>query len=125
MLRAKIAAVPLMLLLSAPAGADDRIVAKDASKPAVFQNEVRVNVSMNFFVPANFDDSDAVAKAQERARKMLYQSGSQECDLLRATIADDCRLERINVNVSMVPNYRQQGQGLNATGNFGYRITLK
>lgn len=125
MLRSSIAAVPLMLLLSASAGADERVIVKPGPKSGVFQKEVRVNVSMNFFVPAKLDDSDAVAKAQERARRMLYQSGSQECDLLRATIADDCRLERINVNVRMMPNYRQQGSGLNATGNFGYRITLK
>jgi hypothetical protein len=25
----------------------------------------------------------------------------------------------------MMPNYRQQGPGLTANGNFGYRITLK
>lgn len=125
MLRVSIAAVPLMLLLSASAGAQDRPLVKPGSRPPVFQKEVRVNVSMNFFVPAQLDDSDAVAKAQERARRMLYESGSKECDLLRATIADGCRLERINVNVRTMPNYRQQGSGLNATGNFGYRITLK
>jgi hypothetical protein len=66
-----------------------------------------------------------VAEAQKRARRMLYESASQECDLLRKAIASECRLERINVNVRMTPNYRRQGQGLNANGNFSYRITLK
>jgi len=125
MLRPAILAVPLMLLLSASAGAQDRPLIKSGPHPPVFQKEVQVNVSMTFFVPAQLDDGDAVAKAQERARLMLYRSGSKECDLLRATIAGECRLERINVNVRMTPSYRQQGQGLTASGNFNYRITLK
>ncbi len=125
MLRPAIVAVPLMLLLSTSARADERVIINPSSRPTAFKSEVHVNVSMNFFVPAKLDDSDAVAKAQERARKILYQSGSKECELLRATIASDCRLERINVNVRMTPSYRQQGQGLNANGSFSYRITLK
>ena len=125
MLRPAILAVPLMLLLSATSTADERVIVEHGSKPAAFKSEVHVNVSMTFFVPAQLDDSDAVAKAQERARLMLYQSGSKECELLRTTIAGECRLERINVNVRMTPSYRQQGQGLTASGNFNYRITLK
>ncbi len=124
MLRPAIVAISLMLL-SASVAADERVVVNSGNRPAAFKSEVQVNVNMNFFMPADLDDSDAVAKAQERARKMLYESGSKECDLLRATIASDCRLERINVNVRTIPNYRQQGQGLNASGNFSYRIGLK
>jgi hypothetical protein len=114
-----------MLLLSASAGADQRVIIDPGRKPAAFNSEVRVNVSLNFFVPVPLDNTDALAKAQERARRMLYESGSKECELLQATIAGECRLEGISVNVRMNRSYGQQGPGLNASGNFNYRITLK
>lgn len=125
MLRPAIVAVPLMLLLSASASAGDRIVIEQGARPSAFKSEVQVNVSVSFFAPASVDDSEASVKAQQRARRMLYESASKECDLLRATIATDCRLQRININVRTRPGYGRQAPGLNATGNFSYRITLK
>ncbi len=125
MLRPLILAVPLMLLASASASAGERIIIDHGPRPSAFKSEVRVNVSINFFVPAPLDDSDAAVKAQERARRMLYESAGKECGLLRAAIASECRLEGINVNVRTNPSYGQQKQGLNVGGNFNYRITLK
>jgi hypothetical protein len=45
-----------------------------------------------------------------------------ECELLENTIAADCRLESVTVNLN-----RQAGQieGFNVTGQLGFRITLK
>jgi hypothetical protein len=62
-------------------------------------------------------------QAQERARKALYDSASRECDVLRAAIAAECRLESINVNINR--NYGQQQEGFNVNGNFGYRVIMK
>jgi hypothetical protein len=125
MLRPAIVAVPLMLLVSVSARAGERIVIDHGPRPSVFKSDVRVNVSVNFFVPAPLDDSEASMKAQAHARRMLYESAGKECDLLRATIASECRLEAINVSMRMTPGYGQQQPRLNASGNFNYRINLK
>jgi len=125
MLRRFSLVLPFMMLVSVTASADEQIIRGRGTGMSAFKNEVRVNVSMSFFVPTSSDDSDALAKVQERVRRTLYESGSKECELLRATIADECRLQGINVNVRMNRSYGQQAQGLNASGNFDYRITLK
>ena len=125
MLRSAFAAVPLMLLVSASAAAGERIVIDHGPATSAFKSDVRVRVSMSFFVPAPLDDSDASMKAQEHARRMLYESAGKECDMLRATIASDCRLEGINISMRMTPGYGNQQPRLSASGNFNYRISLK
>jgi hypothetical protein len=125
MLRPAIIVIPLLLLVSVSARAGERIVIDHDPHPSIFKSDVRVNVNMNFFVPAPLDDSDASMKAQAHARRMLYESAGKECDLLRATIASECRLEGINVSMRITPGYGQQQPGLNASGNFNYHINLK
>jgi hypothetical protein len=92
---------------------------------------VRVSLSINMFVPAADDDSAQALKAQEDGRKMIYEAASHECDLIRATIASDCRLESININVQRVPanpnfnpNFAQRA-GYNINGSMNYRIGVK
>jgi hypothetical protein len=87
-------------------------------------SQVRVQVRVTFFVPGTVDDSDASFKAQEQARRKLYESAARECGVLRATIAAQCRIESINLSVSRYHGNRQ-GEGFNATGNFNFRVTLK
>jgi hypothetical protein len=125
MLRQALVAVPLMLLVSASATAGERAMIEHGPRPSAFKSQVRVNVSMSLIVPAPLDDSSASMKAQENARRMLYESAGKECDLLRATIAGECRLEGINVSLRTSPSYGQQPAGLNASGNFTYLISLK
>ena len=125
MLRPVLVAVSLMLLMSASAGAGERIVIDHGPRTTAIKSEVRVRVSMSLFVPTSLDDSDASMKAQEHARRMLYESAGKECDMLRATIASECRLEGINVSMQMTRGYGQRQPGLNASGNFNYRISLK
>jgi hypothetical protein len=86
--------------------------------------QVRVQVRVTLFVPGPVDDSDASFKAQEQARRKLYESAARECGVLHATIAAQCRIESINLSVSRYHN-GQQGEGFNATGNFNFRVTLK
>lgn len=125
MFRLVVLAIPLMLPMSVSAIAGDRVTVEHAPTAAAFKNEVRVRVSMSFNAPAAADDSEASVKARERARRMLYESAGKECDVLRAMIASECRLEGININVRTNRRYGQQAQGLNASGNFSYRINLK
>ncbi len=106
--------------------------AANAQQPAVRASipnmahggEVRVQVRVTFFVPGTVDDSDASFKAQEQARRKLYESAARECGVLRAAIAAQCRIELINLSVSRFFG-GQQGEGFNATGNFNFRVTLK
>ena len=125
MLRPVLVAVSLMLLMSASAGAGERIVIDHGPRTTAIKSEVRVRVSMSLFVPTSLDDSDVSMKAQEHARRILYESAGKECDMLRATIAGECRLEGINVSMQMTRGYGQRQPRLNASGNFNYRISLK
>ncbi len=86
--------------------------------------DVRVQVRVTFFVPGTVDDSEASIKAQEQARRRLYESAARECEVLRAAIASQCRIESINLSTSRYFG-GQQGEGFNATGNFNFRVTLK
>jgi hypothetical protein len=83
--------------------------------------QVRVNIGINMFVPAA---GGLTIATQEGIRRQIYDLASKECAVLRDTIADDCRMEGINVNVN-----RQHGQqpveGFNVNANVNYRITLK
>lgn len=67
---------------------------------------------------------DAAVKAQENARRVLYDSAGRECELLKAVIASECRLESVNVNMNRTYG-NQQPEGFNANGSFAYRVMLK
>lgn len=90
--------------------------------------QVRVSLGINMFMPASGDDSAQSLKAQEDGRKLIYEAASHECELLRATIASDCQLEAINLNVQHVnanQNFNQKADGYNINGNMNYRIVTK
>ena len=88
------------------------------------KGEIRVLVNIGFFVPGLVNGSEASLKAQEDARSALYHSAARECEVLKAAIATECRIESVNVNINR--NYGQpQNEGFTANGNFGYKVTLK
>jgi hypothetical protein len=112
------------VLFAAPAMAQNVFIQSHAGSAPGAKGDIRVNVGMSFFVVAPTDDSEAAVKAQEQARRVIYESAARECEVLRAAIASDCRLESISINVN-----RQYGaqnpQGFNIGGNFSYRVALK
>ena len=112
------------VLFAAPAMAQNVFIQSHAGSAPGAKGDIRVNVGMSFFVVAPTDDSEAAIKAQEQARRVIYESAARECDVLRAAIASDCRLESISINVN-----RQYGnqipQGFNVSGNFTFHVTLK
>jgi len=112
------------VFIAAPALAQNIVIQSRGGNAADVKGDIRVNVGMSFFVAAPTDDSDPAVKAQEQARRVIYESAARECDVLRATIAGECRLESININVN-----RQYGsqvpQGFNVSGNFSYHVKLK
>lgn len=112
------------VLLAVPATAQNIVIQPRAGNAAAPKGDVRISVSMSFFVVGPTDASEAAVKAQEEARRVIYESAARECDVLRAAIASDCRLEAININVNR--QYGSQNpQGFNIGGNFSYRVTLK
>ena len=112
------------VMFAAPAMAQNIVIQPRVGTSTATNGDVSVNIGMNFFVAAPTDDSEAAIKAQEQARRALYESAARECELLRAVIASECRLESININVNR--NYGNQApQGFNANGNFRFHIKLK
>jgi hypothetical protein len=102
---------------------------KSGVLPSPAVQQIRISLGVNMFVPAPGDDSAQSLKAQEDGRRMVYQAAAHECDVLRDTIARDCTLESININVQHVPanqNYGQQKvDGYNVNGSINYNIVPK
>jgi hypothetical protein len=125
---AAVLAIAAMGSLAAPAASQEinplvreriMIAQRPALNPA---DQVRVQVGIHFFVPGPSNDSEEAIKIRERVRRSIYEMAARECALLEDTIASECRLESINVNLN-----RQAGQveGFIATGQLGFRITRK
>ena len=119
------------LLLCVTAASAQTIVInpdKNRVQPSATVELVRVSLSINLFVPAAQGDSGEALKAQEDGRKMIYDAAAHECEVLRASIASDCRLESININVQHVfanQNYAQRTDGYNINGSMNYRVGVK
>ena len=85
---------------------------------------VRINVSINIFVPSPGGMGDQAMAEQEKARRQIYQLATRECAVILDTIAVDCKIETVNVNV-----HRHQGQqpveGFQVGANMNFRVMLK
>lgn len=120
----------LLLWVSAASAQTIGVTADKARVAAVATLEapVRVSLGINMFVPASDGDPAQALKAQEDGRKIIYEAATRECEVLRASIAGDCHLESINVNVQRVSagqNYAQRTDGYNISGSMSYRIGVK
>src|SRR5215831_19172240 len=82
-----------------------RIVIERATPVARQEGTVRVQASINLFIPGPTGDSEEAEKNRDRARRMIYEMAGKECDLLREVLARECRLESINSQLQ-----RQSGQ---------------
>jgi hypothetical protein len=122
-------AIVSLLALSAPAFSQSgqRIIVEQASAAPRQEGSVRVQSSINFFVPGPTGDGEEAQKLRDRARRAVYEMAANECDLLREVIAKDCRLESINSNININRQFGQQQQqdGLNVNGSMNLQITLK
>lgn len=98
------------------------VIERGASTPRQ-EGMVRVQMSVQLFMPGPTDDSDEAEKQRERARRALYNLASKECDVLREAIARDCRLETININLNRQSSGQAQGYAVN--GAMAFQITLK
>jgi hypothetical protein len=104
--------------------AETTIVVNPKDRPMTMGAEqVRVSVGINMFVAVT-DGGEQAIKAQEDARRVVYDLAARECAVLRDALASECHLESINVNVQR-NQFGQQRDGLNVNGNVGFRIVPK
>ena len=61
---------------------------------------MRVQLAIQMFVAGPTDESEEAERHRERARRVVYDLAAKECDLMRNSIAHDCRLELVNVNLN-------------------------
>lgn len=127
-----LSAALFIMFVSAPAGAQEanplvreRMVIQSASNNAESRgSQVRVQTSVNIFMPGPAGEGEAADQLRERARRMIYQLAARECSVLEDVLARTCRLEAINVNIN-----RQQGSGMGegymVGGNVTMMVTLK
>jgi hypothetical protein len=100
--------------------------AQSSSDRGQWRNQVRVSVAVNFFVAAPTDSSPQALKAQEEARRKVYEIAHRECAVLLDVMADDCRMENMNVNINVNRNYNpQMGDGFTIAGNMSFRVNTK
>lgn len=89
-------------------------------------NMIKVNVSYSFFVPGNTDTVENSAELHEKGRRMIYKIISNECAVLRETIADTCKLNRLNVTQRhMYRNRNRKQSGVTVGGRATYNVTMK
>ncbi|UGY15830.1 hypothetical protein [Bradyrhizobium septentrionale] len=116
-----------LLLLTAPAFAQAPGQLRFVEQPTGLAGQagsVRVQSSVNLFMPGPSGDGEEAQKLRDRARRVVYEMAARECDLLRDAIARDCRLESINVNLGRQYGGQQQ-EGFNVNGSMSLQITLK
>ncbi len=86
---------------------------------------VRIQVAINFFLPGPTNDGEEAAKVRDRARRTVYEMAGRECGLLQDTIAAECRLESVTVNVNRQMMQMGQVEGFQAGGQLGFQIVMK
>jgi hypothetical protein len=117
----RVCLLTLFAVTGATAAPAQTIVVKPERPMMPAVEQIRVSVGINLFVPLT--DGDAPAEAQEDARRIVYDLAGHECAVLRETVASDCHLDSINVNVQR--NFGQQRDGLNVNGNVAFRVVPK
>jgi hypothetical protein len=105
-------------------------LARRTAEPVELQHHqdgfVRVQSAISFFVSGPSGDSSDAEKLREKARQSIYTTAARECDLLKATLASECRLESVNSNINSTRQYGPtQQEGFTVNGSMTFRITLK
>jgi len=122
----------LVAAFASAAPAQTIVVKPNEPRPVgpIIAEQVRIAIAVNMFVAAPNDDSEQALKAQEDGRRLVYEVAGRECAVLRDTLASDCRLDSININVQRVTanqnqNFGPKADGFNINGNVTFRIVPK
>ncbi len=113
----------LLAAVAAQSSGQHVLTERAVAAPSRQEGIVRIQLTMQLFVTGPTDESEEAEKQRERARRAVYDLASKECDLLRDTIARDCRLESVNVNLNRQTGPQMNGYMVN--GSMAYQISLK
>ena len=113
-------AASVTLLLAAPAAAQTVGQASGQRQ----DSPVRIQANVSFFVAGPVGESEDVQKSLDKARRIVYQLATHECDLLREILAKDCKMESVSSNVAR-QHGQQQPEGYTVNGTVSLQITLK
>lgn len=119
-----ISALSLGAALCASLGASPAL----AQTPLPPRNDIRVQVNTSLSQPVSPSQANALADLETNARKTIYELAGNECKLLLATIAAECRLESLNVNSNMQNQYYRgdtSNMVLMTSSNAAFKIRLK
>ena len=130
-----LSAALFIMFASAPAGAQEAnplvreriVIQSQGNSPTsaeIRAQQVRVQSSVNVFMPGPSGEGEAGDQLRDRARKMIYQMAARECGMLEDVLARTCRLEAINVSLNRQPG-TGMGDGYMVGGNFTMVVTLK
>ncbi len=127
MLRMACAVGILCLIPFAGGGAQTITIQRPQGPVDAGAGPIRVQLSVSFFVPGPANESEQAVALRDRASRAIYDMAARECEILREKLADDCRLESLNVNLNRQSQQLggQQVEGFQAGGTLGYRITQK
>ena len=90
------------------------------------EGQVRIQSNISLFLAGPTGDSDEARQLRDRAHRMIYDMAGRECDLLRETLARECRLESVNNNINTNRGYNaQQPDGYTVNGTMTMVIMLK
>lgn len=91
------------------------------------EGQVRIQSSISFFLSGPTGEGEEAQKLRDQARRTVYEMAARECDLLRETLAKDCRLEAVNANLNTNRGDfgRQQQEGYSVNGSMNLQITVK
>lgn len=120
-------AIPVLAILAGAALSSGTVMPALASARSVqLQGVEVVNVSVGFNTQVPLPDlrEDTLAESQKAGRKFVYRMARDECAVLRATIAETCRLANLNVN-TQVQSPNQGPVLLYINGNANFAISLK
>ena len=87
--------------------------------------EVNVSVGFSTQMPLSDTTDQTLAATQKRGRTFIYRMARGECVVLKATIAETCRLAGLNVNARLNNHRNNQPVTLHLNGTARYLITLK
>jgi hypothetical protein len=115
------------LLLATPVIAQtpgQRIVIENAGPSLRQEGLVRIQTNINFFLTGPTGEGEEAQNLRDKARRIVYEMAAHECDLLRETLAKDCRMESVNTNIGRQFGQQQQ-EGLTVNGSMSFQISLK
>ena len=93
--------------------------------PLLGGQAINVSVGFNTRLPLTDLGEEALAEAQKQGRRFVYRLAREECAVLKATIAETCRLTNLNVSTQIQAGNNQTPVQLYINGSANFQVSLK